>query len=140
MKWHAFWIVLGVLEAAMIAYGGSAVGWLYAALLGAGWAAMIGAYAVTVMPRGWLRIGALALIVLVFFSASAWPSLRIFYINARAGCWPWSPKMVEYHRGMTLCPGQSAMGTIMLPLISRPGPKLPPLPPIPSTLPPGVRI
>ena len=24
----------------------------------------------------------------------------------RAGCWPWSPALVEYHPGMTLCPHQ----------------------------------
>ena len=29
--------------------------------------------------------------------------------NALAGCWPWSPKVVEFYQGMTLCPGQRAV-------------------------------
>ena len=40
----------------------------------------------------------------------------LFVINARAGCWPWSPAEVEYYPGMTLCPGQTAKTTIMIPL------------------------
>jgi len=27
-------------------------------------------------------------------------------INASAGCYPWSPKVVPYHDDMMLCPGQ----------------------------------
>lgn len=34
--------------------------------------------------------------------------IALFVINASAGCWPWSPGDVEYHDGMTICPGQSA--------------------------------
>jgi hypothetical protein len=41
--------------------------------------------------------------------------LVIFAINAAGGCYPWSPKDVEFHQGMTLCPGQTAHGTIKLP-------------------------
>lgn len=37
-----------------------------------------------------------------------------FWINADAGCWPWSPAEVEYHDGMTICPGQSARATIII--------------------------
>lgn len=33
---------------------------------------------------------------------------ELFYINAQAGCYPWSPAIVEYHDGMTICPGQGA--------------------------------
>jgi hypothetical protein len=36
--------------------------------------------------------------------------------NAVDGCYPWSPKEVEFRQGMTLCPGQSAMGDIGVPL------------------------
>jgi hypothetical protein len=38
----------------------------------------------------------------------------VFYVNARAGCWPWSPREVEYHDGMMICPGQSARATIII--------------------------
>ena len=41
--------------------------------------------------------------------------LVIFAINAAGGCYPWSPKDVAFHQGMTLCPGQTAHGTIKLP-------------------------
>lgn len=34
--------------------------------------------------------------------------IALAYINAQGGCYPWSPAEVEYHDGMTLCPGQSA--------------------------------
>lgn len=33
--------------------------------------------------------------------------VALFIVNGRAGCWPWSSGVVEYHDGMTLCPGQS---------------------------------
>ena len=36
----------------------------------------------------------------------------LFFINASYGCWPWSPKVVEYKPGMTLCPGQTAVAHI----------------------------
>ena len=29
--------------------------------------------------------------------------------NAIGGCYPWSPAEVEYHEGMTLCPGQTTL-------------------------------
>jgi hypothetical protein len=41
--------------------------------------------------------------------------LVIFAYNAAGGCYPWSPKDVAFHQGMTLCPGQTAHGTIKLP-------------------------
>jgi hypothetical protein len=41
--------------------------------------------------------------------------VALFYINARAGCWPWSPKVVPYHEGMTICPGQAAMVPFVIP-------------------------
>jgi hypothetical protein len=37
-----------------------------------------------------------------------------FILNARDGCWPWSPADVEYHDGMTICPGQTAHGTVII--------------------------
>lgn len=42
-------------------------------------------------------------------------NVGLFLINARAGCWPWSPKVVAYKPGMTLCPGQTAVMRIELP-------------------------
>jgi hypothetical protein len=47
---------------------------------------------------------------------------RLLYINARAGCYPWSPAEVEFHEGMTICPGQRARGRIIIiPPTGRPG-------------------
>ena len=46
---------------------------------------------------------------------------------AQSGCYPWAPRLVEFHQGMTLCPGQSA--TAHVPLTDdelnsvRPGPQ-----------------
>lgn len=31
----------------------------------------------------------------------------LFITNAIAGCYPWSPKVVDYHDDMKICPGQS---------------------------------
>lgn len=36
--------------------------------------------------------------------------------NAASGCYPWSPKEVEFHQGMTICPSQSARFTIEVPV------------------------
>jgi hypothetical protein len=47
----------------------------------------------------------LALIVAAI-AAMVW--LILLAINAAGGCYPWSPKDVEFHQGMTLCPGQTA--------------------------------
>lgn len=45
-----------------------------------------------------------------------WPQdVRLLVINARAGCFPWSPKEVEFKQGMTICPGQRAIHIIELP-------------------------
>jgi hypothetical protein len=41
--------------------------------------------------------------------------------NARYGCFPWSPPIVEYRPGMTLCPGQSAHATIIIEIGPRDG-------------------
>lgn len=38
-------------------------------------------------------------------------------INASAGCWPWSPRVVEYHDNMTLCPGQRARIRFIVPIM-----------------------
>jgi len=51
--------------------------------------------------------------------------IDIFIINAKAGCWPWSPRVVEFRQGMTLCPGQS---TRVDGMITVPFPTKPPLP------------
>ena len=40
--------------------------------------------------------------------------LRLLVENAKGGCFPWSPAVVEYHEGMTLCPGQSVIITIKI--------------------------
>lgn len=44
---------------------------------------------------------------------AAWFTARdkiyLFIINAKCGCFPWSPKVVPYKPGMTLCPGQTAI-------------------------------
>lgn len=41
--------------------------------------------------------------------------LALLWINARGGCYPWSPREVEYHDHMTLCPGQTARMHIPIP-------------------------
>jgi hypothetical protein len=57
-----------------------------------------------------LALGVLANVGLFFFG----PQVALFYINAKGGCFPWSPAEVEYYDGMTICPGQSARMTIPL--------------------------
>jgi hypothetical protein len=46
------------------------------------------------------------------------PRGYLFIVNARGGCYPWSPKQVPYQDNMTLCPGQSATMHIIIPLKS----------------------
>lgn len=58
--------------------------------------------------------------------------IRLVFENARSGCWPWSPAVVDYYPGMTLCPGQEARVRIIVPL--------PPLPPLPADFPDGRSI
>ncbi len=41
--------------------------------------------------------------------------LALLLINARGGCYPWSPPEVEYHDGMTLCPGQAVRVPFAIP-------------------------
>ena len=55
--------------------------------------------------------------LLLIFNAAMifWPrQIARLLINARAGCFPWSPREVEYHDGMTIFPGQSARMTIII--------------------------
>ena len=70
-----------------------------------------------------------------FFAAAAllaavdtvvlWPQIRLLAVNARAGCFPWSPPVVEFRQGMNICPGQVA--------------RIAPFPALPlEPLPPGV--
>jgi hypothetical protein len=40
---------------------------------------------------------------------------KIIVINARAGCWPWTPAVVDYREGMTFCPGQKAIIRLSVP-------------------------
>lgn len=59
----------------------------------------------------------------VSFSAAVLP--LIFFVlvligNASAGCYPWSPKEIEFHQGMTICPGQSAVGRLIISPTSQP--------------------
>lgn len=71
---------------------------------------------------GWIWIICAAL---NFASAALylWPEpIMLFFINARAGCWPWSPSDVEFHQGMTICPDQRAHGFIELPPPSKHAP------------------
>lgn len=35
-------------------------------------------------------------------------------VSVMAGCYPWSPKTVSFHQNMTICPGQSAIGNIIV--------------------------
>jgi hypothetical protein len=41
---------------------------------------------------------------------------RLFVANARDGCFPWSPAVVEFSPGMTICPGQMVVITIQIPV------------------------
>jgi hypothetical protein len=43
------------------------------------------------------------------------PRGYLLIVNARGGCYPWSPKQVPYQDNMTLCPGQSATMRIIIP-------------------------
>jgi hypothetical protein len=59
--------------------------------------------------RGWCsRRARVYLIGMILTGASLLPWLFIIALNLGAGCPPWAPSVVEYHDGMTLCPGQSA--------------------------------
>jgi len=48
----------------------------------------------------WLNLG-VGITITAFF-------LAVEISNVTSGCYPWSPKHVVFHQGMTLCPGQSA--------------------------------
>lgn len=45
----------------------------------------------------------------------------LFVINAKGGCFPWSPKEVEYYDGVTLCPGQSTSLKMYIVIPAKPG-------------------
>lgn len=53
-------------------------------------------------------------IIIVFGALTVIFLASIFFINASAGCYPWSPKEVPFHQGMTLCPGQTAVGSFTM--------------------------
>jgi hypothetical protein len=55
----------------------------------------------------------LILNLVLFFKGE---QMVLLWINGRAGCYPWSPREVEYKPGMTLCPGQST--TVGVPMIA----------------------
>ena len=61
-----------------------------------------------------------------------WPQIRLLAVNARAGCFPWSPPVVEFKQGMNICPGQVARLMVpplpVLPAEPLPAPKKPPPP------------
>ena len=44
-----------------------------------------------------------------FLAIAAYVCLLGLVVNGAAGCWPWSPSIVTYRAGMTLCPGQSVV-------------------------------
>ena len=66
--------------------------------------------------RKWLLM--ICAVMLIFDAAMAiYPTeIVLLWINAQAGCYPWSPKEVEFKQGMTLCPGQNAKMTIEIPI------------------------
>jgi hypothetical protein len=41
-------------------------------------------------------------------------NVALFIVNAFGGCFPWSPRDVQYYPGMTLCPGQTAHTVIVI--------------------------
>jgi len=53
----------------------------------------------------WAALAALAIILLGDIAIS----------NIAAGCMPWAPTEVEFHQGMTICPGQTAKGFMIMP-------------------------
>lgn len=59
------------------------------------------------------KLSILAVVIALAVAASVW--LLSLALNARDGCYPWSPKTVPFHQGMTICPGQSAVMTVTVP-------------------------
>jgi hypothetical protein len=62
-----------------------------------------------VLALKWLRLFAVALLAV---DALVWwfgPRAYLLIINAKGGCYPWSPSVVEYHDHMTVCPWQTVM-------------------------------
>ena len=45
---------------------------------------------------------------------------RLDELSKTAECGPDTPKVVPYHQGMTLCPGQSAVGSFVIPMFPEP--------------------
>ena len=63
-----------------------------------------------------MKIVATIVILLLAVIIALIPQIVLLVLNARAGCYPWSPREVEYHDHMTLCPGQRAVvGRIVIP-------------------------
>lgn len=61
----------------------------------------------------WAAVAMVALNVVIW----AWgPQIVLLVINAKCGCFPWSPKEVPYKPGMTICPGQTAIVTVTVPV------------------------
>lgn len=92
-------------------------------------------------PSRWRRRAILAACVIfaIEFGAMVFHDrVRLLVANARAGCFPWAPAEVEYHPGMTLCPGQSARAYVLVPFPW--DHRAPALPSLPEQLPPGHRI
>jgi len=65
------------------------------------------------MPR-WLLWLCLALCCVNTALILCRDGIARLWVNAEAGCWPWSPAEVEYRDGMTICPGQSVHATIVI--------------------------
>lgn len=57
----------------------------------------------------------LALAIALMLIVAGYQTTRLVVINLAAGCYPWSPAVVPYQDGMTLCPGQSAVATMSIP-------------------------
>ena len=58
----------------------------------------------------WMNLG-----LAILFSLAAGLFVTVAIGNLLNGCGPWAPAVVEFHQGMTLCPGQTAKGFIIVP-------------------------
>jgi hypothetical protein len=66
-------------------------------------------------PQSWLALSQVVLLVFVLaLLAVNRQQVFLLALNARYGCFPWSPAVVDYKPGMTLCPGQSTRVTVPL--------------------------
>lgn len=62
----------------------------------------------------WFLIFVLAIDAAITLNLAFGERVRLFIANGQAGCWPWSPAVVELRPGMTICPGQTARGTFTI--------------------------